>query len=220
LAASGEEALALAHEHSVGLVLMDIRMPGMNGVEAMQSLRRLGGSWASCPYIALTAHALEDETRKLLEAGMHEVLTKPLQERSLAKVLETYLDIKLKLRTKHERHHTEDELPVVDMELGRAMAGGNPELAEDTLKMLLDSLDDNEKTLRQAYSQGDSEALLDAVHYLNGACRYCGVPQLALLCESLETRLRTQGITAIDDMLDAVFEAMQRLREWQASQAR
>jgi two-component system, NarL family, sensor histidine kinase BarA len=218
LAASGEEALALAHEHSVGLVLMDIRMPGMNGVEAMQSLRRLGGSWASCPYIALTAHALEDETRKLLDAGMNQVLTKPLQEHSLTKVLETYLDIKLKLRTKHERHYTEDELPVVDMDLGRAMAGGNPELAKDTLKMLLDSLDDSEKQLRQTYSQGDPEAFLDAVHYLNGACRYSGVPQLALLCESLETRLRAQGMSAVGDMLEEVFEAMQRLRDWQALQ--
>ena len=216
LAASGEEALALAHEHSVGLVLMDIRMPGMNGVEAMQSLRRLGGSWASCPYIALTAHAMEEETRKLLDAGMHEVLTKPLEERSLAKVLDTYLDIQLEWRAKHERQATDDELPVVDMELGRAMAGGNPELAKDTLKMLLDSLDDNEARLRQTYSQGDPEAFLDAVHYLNGACRYSGVPQLALLCESLETRLRAQGIAATGDLLDAVFEAMQRLRDWQA----
>ncbi|GHA89311.1 histidine kinase [Modicisalibacter luteus] len=218
LAASGEEAIALAHEHSAGLVLMDIRMPGMNGVEAMQSLRRLGGSWANCPYIALTAHALEDETRKLLDAGMNKVLTKPLEEHSLTKVLETYLDIKLKLRTKHERHYSEDELPVVDMDLGRAMAGGNPELAKDTLRMLLDSLDDSEKKLHQTYSQGDAEAFLDAVHYLNGACRYCGVPQLALLCESLETRLRAQGISAVGDLLEEVFEAMQRLRDWQASQ--
>ena len=220
LAASGEEALALAHEHSVGLVLMDIRMPGMSGVEAMQSLRRLGGSWASCPYIALTAHALEEETRKLLDAGMQEVLTKPLEERSLAKVLETYLDIRLKLRTKHARHTTEDELPVVDMELGRAMAGGNPNLAKDTLKLLLDSLDGSEKTLRQTYAQHDEEAFLDAVHYLNGACRYSGVPQLALLCETLETRLRTQGMAAVGDMLEAVFVAMQRLRDWQALQTR
>lgn len=222
LAESGEEALALAHGETVDLVLMDIRMPGINGIEAIQALRRLGGRWASCPCIALTAHAREGGSRRLVEEGIQETLTKPLDERALAAVLKRHLGVTTHFtqpRTPEKPRYGEDDLPVVDMELGRTMAGGRYELARETLDMLLDSLDDNEAALRQAYASGNEEAFLDAVHYLNGACRYSSVPQLALLCESLETRLRTQGMGSVDSLLSAVFDAMQRLRDWQARQA-
>nr|WP_297458798.1 ATP-binding protein [uncultured Halomonas sp.] len=208
LVESGEEALALAHDRTVDLVMMDIRMPGMSGVDAMRELHRLGGAWARCPIVALTAHALEEEIRMLLDAGMQEVLTKPIDERALTRVLQSYLGLM------PEESARGDEMPVVDMELGRTMAGGSQEVARDVLELLLDSLDANEAAIRRAYASGEHDALLDAVHYLNGACRYCGVPQLALLVETLETRLRTQGIGAVDDMLEAVFEAIGRLRDW------
>jgi len=55
-AASGEEALARAKRERFDLVLMDIRMPGMDGVETTRALRRLGGDWLRCPVIAVTAH--------------------------------------------------------------------------------------------------------------------------------------------------------------------
>lgn len=209
LAGSGEEALALACDESVDLVMLDIRMPGMSGVETLRRLRRLGRGWACCPIVALTAHALEDEIRSLLDAGMQEVLTKPIDENALARVLESYLGL-----MPSQGATPGDELPVVDMELGRTIAGGSHELARDTLDLLLDSLDSSEAAIRRTHASGNHEAFLDAVHHLNGACRYCGIPQLALLVETLETRLRTQGMNSADDILRAVFEAIQRLRDW------
>lgn len=209
LVESGEQALALADGETIDLVMMDIRMPGMSGVETMRRLRRLGGAWARCPIVALTAHALEEEARALLDAGMQKVLTKPIDESALARVLENYLGL-----TPTDETRLADELPVVNMQLGQAMAGGSRDLAGDMLALLLGSLDASETAIRQAHASGDYEALLDVVHHLNGACRYCGVSQLALLVETLETRLRTQGMHAVDDMLKAVFEAIQRLRDW------
>nr|WP_299241903.1 ATP-binding protein [uncultured Halomonas sp.] len=218
LAESGHEALALAREQEVDLVLMDIRMPGMNGVEVMQALRQLGGRWATCPYIALTAHAERDETRWLLEAGMQEILTKPLDEQALARILTLYLGVMAPFdkMTKSAADDEQDPLAVVDMQLGQRLAGGRIELARKTLAMLLDSLPQSETQLRESFAAGDEKAFLDAVHHLNGACRYCGVPELALLSEALETRIRAQGLSAVGSMLDEVFAAMQRLKEWQA----
>ncbi|MGC3873032.1 ATP-binding protein [Halomonas sp. GXIMD04776] len=226
LAASGQEALALAHDQEVDLVLMDIRMPGMSGVEVMQALRRLGGRWGACPFVALTAHAEKEETHWLHDVGMQEVLTKPLDEQALARILTRYLGITPNFDTPHSDAapgETEDgdeqgPLAVVDMQLGQRLAGGRLDLAQQTLEMLLDGLDQSEAELRESFEASDEKAFLDAVHRLNGACRYCGVPELALLCETLETRVRAQGLPAVGNMLDAVFAAMQRLREWKAQQ--
>ncbi|EPC03925.1 hypothetical protein L861_01095 [Litchfieldella anticariensis FP35 = DSM 16096] len=224
LATSGEEALALAQSESADLVLMDIRLPGMDGVATTHSLRKLGGSWRSCPIIAVTAHALEEERHRLLQHGLHDVLIKPLDSQALTRLLSQHLNMPL---TPSPSAHGADsleggkeqegELPIVDMALGTTLAGGHESLAEETLDRLLDSLDDSDAALRQAWQDNDAEAFLDAIHALNGACRYCGVPQLALVAETLETRLRTRGLAKVEPLLIELFDAMARLRAWRTT---
>ncbi|WP_280571139.1 ATP-binding protein, partial [Chromohalobacter sp. 296-RDG] len=91
LAGSGEEALAMAQSESIALVLMDIQMPGMNGVDAMKALRALGDDWQQRPIVALTAHALEEERQQLLHVGMSDCLIKPIREPALNAILEHHL---------------------------------------------------------------------------------------------------------------------------------
>ncbi|GEK46771.1 histidine kinase [Bisbaumannia pacifica] len=226
-AASGEEALARGRSRPFDLVLMDIRMPGMDGVEAMKALRELGDAWRRCPIIAVTAHALEEERQRLLKAGMHDVLIKPIQAEALVGLLGQHLNMALSLpaaapRRVARRRPTptaDEELPAVDLALGTQLAGGREDLARQTLGMLLASLDDTERQLREAWDAEDEVAFLDAVHALNGACRYCGVPQLALLAETLETRLRVAGLADTEALVEALHAAMARLRAWSDEEA-
>ncbi|WP_457331485.1 ATP-binding protein [Rhizobacter sp. P5_C2] len=92
VAASGEEALAHCLEKAPDLVLMDIQMPGMDGVEATRRLRALqaDGTLRPFPIVALTAHALAADRQSSLEAGMDEHLTKPMQFESLRTVLDQW----------------------------------------------------------------------------------------------------------------------------------
>ncbi|WP_148254733.1 response regulator [Aidingimonas lacisalsi] len=225
LATSGEEAIALAQEQDADLVLMDIRMEGMDGVETLRSLRRLTGRWRHCPVIAVTAHALEDERRRLLNVGMHDVLIKPIQIDDLMRMLNDYLGLDKDSEPASQPQPvpdrtvtaTSNDLAIVDHEMGIRLAGGNASLAVTMLDQLVAELDESEPALAYAREHGDRDTLLDIVHQLNGACRYCGVPRLALLAETLETRLRVNGSADIDDLLDALFRAMAELRSWQTS---
>jgi CheY-like chemotaxis protein len=83
-AGSGEEAVAAMAAARYDLVLMDVRMPGMGGIEAARAIRAKG---ASTPIVALTADAFEDDRRACLAAGMDDFLTKPLTETALRAVL-------------------------------------------------------------------------------------------------------------------------------------
>ena len=74
-AANGREALELCRRVRPDLVLMDVRMPGMDGLEAARIHRARGGR---TPVIALTANAFEEDRRACMEAGMDDFLTKPL----------------------------------------------------------------------------------------------------------------------------------------------
>ncbi|SEK64633.1 ATP-binding protein [Halomonas daqiaonensis] len=225
-AASGEEALVLAHERDYDLVLMDIRMAGMDGIETTRALRRLGGVWKRVPIIAVTAHVQGEQHRVLREGGLDDVLIKPLQPSRLDQLLEEHLGIVLPPRpagsepSAHgETPREEDqELAVVDLELGARLAGGREHLARELLEKLTDSLEDSERAIRDAIEHADEEALLDALHALNGACRYCGTPRLGLLAETLETRLRSRGTLSVLPLLPDLYTAMAELRAWQANQ--
>ncbi len=85
-------------------------------------------------------------------------------------------------------------------------------MARQLLEQLIASLEETEADIRDAAERGDDEALLDAIHGLNGACRYCGVPRLALLVETLETRLRSRGSDAVAPLLPDLYAAMASLR--------
>ncbi len=87
-AGSGEEAVAALAAARYDLVLMDVRMPGMGGVEAARAIRANG---VATPIVALTADAFEDDRRACLAAGMDDFLTKPLTETALRAVLSRWV---------------------------------------------------------------------------------------------------------------------------------
>jgi CheY-like chemotaxis protein len=89
-AASGVEALARLQQNGIDLVLLDMNMPGMDGIETLQRLRSLPGC-ASLPVIAMTADATEAHRKRYLAAGMNGYLAKPLTPEAVAEMLRLYL---------------------------------------------------------------------------------------------------------------------------------
>lgn len=79
----GAEALDSVKRLPYDLILMDVSMPNMDGVEATKAIRALQGEESQVPIVALTAHAMPGDKERFLQAGMDAYLTKPLQAREL-----------------------------------------------------------------------------------------------------------------------------------------
>lgn len=88
VANNGREALDKVRSGSYSGILMDLRMPEMDGLEATRAIRSSGESWSQIPIIALTANAVSSELEKCMEAGMNHYLTKPMQRQALRSALE------------------------------------------------------------------------------------------------------------------------------------
>jgi two-component system cell cycle response regulator DivK len=89
-ARSGEDAVALGRAERPELVLMDIQLPGMDGVAALRELRKMAET-AATPVIAITAFAMKDDRERLLAAGFDGYVEKPIDIRELPARVSSYL---------------------------------------------------------------------------------------------------------------------------------
>jgi CheY-like chemotaxis protein len=89
-AKNGQEAIALAKSHHPDLILMDVQMPVMDGLEATRQIR-CDPDLINIPIIALTALAMTGDREKCLTAGASEYLTKPVKLKALSQMIQTFL---------------------------------------------------------------------------------------------------------------------------------
>jgi CheY-like chemotaxis protein len=87
VAADGEEAVRGVRSEPPDLVLMDCQMPRMDGYQATREIRRLDGGAASVPIVAMTAHAMDGDREKCIDAGMNDYVAKPVKIAVLRDVL-------------------------------------------------------------------------------------------------------------------------------------
>jgi len=214
---NGPAALEAVKQHSFDLVLMDVQMPGMDGRQTTEAIRQWeqASSSTPLPIVALTAHALANEKRSLLQSGLDDYLTKPISDRQLAQVVLKWTGLALRSqpqRAAEPPQQAEPSLKVLDEEEGLRLAAGKADLADDMLGMLLQSLEGDRRTIREARQAGDRQALIERVHRLHGATRYCGVPQLRNACQQSETLLK-QNHPDSEAALDELDAAISRLEQ-------
>ena len=91
VAGDGAQAVRLCQDEPFDLILMDMQMPVMDGLEATRRLRQLAHPNARVPIVALTANAMEEDRQRCLEAGMSGFLTKPIVRQTLVEMLQLHL---------------------------------------------------------------------------------------------------------------------------------
>ena len=89
IAGDGEEAVCLTERNRYDVILMDVQMPGMNGLEATAAIRQREGSESRVPIIAMTAHALKDDRDRCLAAGVDGYLSKPVNAKEMIGLVES-----------------------------------------------------------------------------------------------------------------------------------
>ncbi|TVM18703.1 hypothetical protein DPQ33_04300 [Oceanidesulfovibrio indonesiensis] len=94
IAQNGQEAIDMLRQGEFDAVLMDVQMPGMDGLEATQAIRKSEESSPGIPIIALTAYAMDEDKDKILGAGMNEFLTKPIDYDKLNGILHRLINKK------------------------------------------------------------------------------------------------------------------------------
>ncbi|WP_339487366.1 response regulator [Pseudomonas sp. EL_65y_Pfl2_R95] len=218
IAKDGHEALKITENERFDMIFMDVQMPGMDGRETTEAIRiwETERNKSPVPIVALTAHALSNEKRTLLQSGMDDYLTKPISERQLAQVVLKWTGLSLRALMPEPVEHSMrpdidlNQISTLDAEEGLRLAAGKADLAADMLNMLLAGLPTDLHAIRQARESANDTLLIERVHRLHGATRYCGVPQLRATCLRSETLLKQNDPTA-KQALDQLETAIEHL---------
>lgn len=227
VAEQGQAALDhLAHE-PVDVVLMDIQMPVMDGLEATRRIRD-NPVWVDLPVLAVTAHTQASDREAALAAGMDEVLTKPLGVAMLIDALR---------RWRHGRRQAAlvqqaapspvpapaaapaaaAALPGIDRALGELHCGGRPALHQQLLDIFFKAHRDVARRLADQITAPDWPAAARVLHVLKADAATVGATRLADVARSLETALLAEDQAAVqlhkaelDQALDEVLDGLAR----------
>ena len=186
IVATGHEAIEALRNRPYDVILMDVQMPQLDGLEAT---RRIRAEWRENGprIIAMTANAMPQDRERCLTAGMDDYIAKPVNFLQLQAVL--------------ERHGTERKIeakPTIDQGLIdelRSLGPGSADLFSELVQLYLGDLPDQMGAIRAAIEANDANALRREAHRLKGSSQQMGASRLAAFCLELEN-LGKQGRAA------------------------
>lgn len=203
---SGTEACQLAEQQVFDLVLMDVQMPVMDGVEACKRIKS-GQLNAKTPIIAFTAHAFKDEREKLLKNGMDDYLAKPIDLNKFNTLVKKWV-YGSSVKKARVQVKPKSSTSGIDWSASLSMAGNKHQVAVEMLEMLVMTFDEVKLDLLHAAQNRDNAELLKVIHKFHGATCYTGVPKLKSLAHHIESQLKKDVDINIGDSLAQLSSEM------------
>ncbi|AKU11477.1 sensory transduction histidine kinase [Azoarcus sp. CIB] len=201
----GAEALRMWQRGGYALILTDLHMPNMDGYGLTEAIRKAEGGATRIPIVALTANALQGESRRALEAGMDEYLTKPVRLDVLGAHLERWLPRQGAAVGKGETGVPEpapdtsaSALPIFDVSVLSGLVGDDPVVIREFLCDYLTSTRSLAAEARAASAARDSSAVAASSHKLKSSSRAVGALALGDLCNRIESAVRAADSDALE----------------------
>ena len=212
LATNGKEALEALEHETFDVVLMDVQMPEMDGIEATGEIRRReSGSGQRVRIVAMTAHAMNGDREHCLSAGMDGYLSKPIEPAMLYAVVEDR-------STPGARAVDASPAPMhVNDAALRERLGSDEALVNEVIAAFLEDCPARLAAIKRAIAQSDFKAVCEAAHALKGAAGNLSAPSLFAMAQTLEQLAadrRAEALEAASRQLSAeamhVMDALRR----------
>ena len=215
-AGNGEEAFDKYRQEKFDLVILDIQMPGIDGISLLQMMREHDPDDRT-PMVALTANVLNREAERLLGLGFDYFLGKPIDEEKFRSLLDG--------RTLRRESAVDAAIDAamdcsLDFAGSLALCADNRSLLRQILEILLRDIPDQRHQLEQAFAGLDYDRLSALAHKLQGVTCYASLPRLKVLVAKLQKRLRedTDGpleryVREVDEELAAIEISVEQCLE-------
>lgn len=218
IAPNGAEALRILEGMTYDLILMDIQMPVMDGLEATKLIRDKNSNVINhdVPIIAMTAHALKGDREKCLSAGMDDYVSKPVKPKDLADAINRQLSgIK-----RAEQQLTNDKIEaetvnsiIFDVNSLMERISGDKELFEELVTLFTEDTPKHFASIKNAYKNKDVDVIQHIAHSIKGSSGNFGASSMQKVALSLEQTAKTGNFSKIGHLIDALEMEFEMLKK-------
>ncbi len=236
LAADGEETLECLARQQYDVVLMDVQMPVLDGMEATRKILRRWGQHDRPRIIAMTAAVMDSDRTKCLDAGMDDFISKPIQTEELQAALERCADHRAPqadprpqptpTSPAHTRNlttaradpaagrRTASQRSLDDLKVRTDLELLGPSVLSEILEKFLTTTDQQVAEIQRAIEGNDTNALKEAAHSLKGSSATVGAARMADICKELEIDARSGALVDPQRKLRRLTEELERVRSF------
>ena len=224
IVANGKDAINEYKNGAYNLILMDINMPIVDGIESFNQIREYekSNNLVNIPIIALTANVIKGDKEKFLNLGMNGYLTKPIDMKELKNIFAVYLSSNNEIKNLEINTNKLSNIPknieVIEDEIivnfNKNDAINQLGLDEITIDMLLDNffltLDSDINNIQEAIDLKDSNKISQTAHYLKGSCANLVMKDAVDILQDIESKSKL-GETNFDlKKLKEIFEKIKQ----------
>jgi CheY-like chemotaxis protein len=211
VANNGQEAVDLVTRETFDLVLMDVNMPDMDGLEATAAIRqREQTTGRRVPIIAMTANAMKGDRERCLEAGMDGYLAKPIRAKDLYATVES-ISATTATPTEEAPAVVDPSEGVLDWEAAVQRVGGRTDLLRKMVKVFLQECGKLMPAIRRAIDEGDGPVLRRLAHSLKGSADTFAAQPAVAAALRLEMMGRNGDLTDAGEAFDILQRQIDRL---------
>lgn len=218
-AESGQQAVDIVSKEPIDIILMDLRMPGMNGSETARSIRRQKGrKKQSIPIIAFSAGITQDDLEKCSRNGINDFIAKPFEENHLLRTILRQIQGKQGYSPVEERDGTDIAGHAgsagYDLTTLRVSAAGNEAFFREMLQMFVDNTATGLDLILQHIQKGEWQLAADMAHKISAPCRHLRAEKLYELLKAIQHELEEEKIPATaNSLLKQAIKEYERIRD-------
>jgi PAS domain S-box-containing protein len=224
---NGQKALDKITNEDYDIILMDIQMPEMDGIEATRNIRKLKNNHRSyVPIVALTANALKGDSEIYMEAGMNDYLSKPFTEDQLYTVIKRNINGDTFVKENPFIHETQTTIMepltnaqrLYDLTMVNTIAGGDQSFIQKMISLFIETVPAGVEDLKAATAAADWDKVGKVAHKLKSTIDSMGISDLKEVIRTIETNGKQQQHTnelppLVDKVGTVVAECISQLKE-------
>ncbi|MEW5909368.1 MAG: PAS domain S-box protein, partial [Thermodesulfobacteriota bacterium] len=187
---NGAEAVLAVDHFKYDIILMDLQMPVMDGLDATRKIRQ-NSKYRNLPIIALTAHTLNTEYEKCFSAGMSDYIPKPVDPDLLLDVIVKWIGKNGRMESNMKNPDISDNaISVLDVKEGLERISGKRELFERMMRLFVKMYEDSPVAIAEMLNRGDYENAAKLCHSVKGAAGTISAKRLQQAAAVLEKEIK------------------------------